>query len=137
MAGIFLWWTYGAKEFNKKKYKKYPLYKSHSDHGFIEPLKSFQPSIGISEITKISNKSYVVSSLKDRSLYFFEIDENKKITSFERVSLNERIRDLAFKDNKLFLFLEDTASVGIINLDWNFLGVFVVKKVFFKWNFKF
>ena len=108
---------YGAKEFNKKKYKKYPLYKSHSDHGFIEPLKYFTPSIGISEITKISKNTYVVSSLKDRSLYFFEIDENKKITSFERVSLNERIRDLAFKDNKLFLFLEDTASVGIINLD--------------------
>ena len=108
---------YGAKEFNKKKYKKYPLYKSHSDYGFIEPLKSFQPSIGISEITKISKNTYIVSSLKDRSLYFFGIDEDKKITSMERISLGERIRDLNFKDNKLFLFLEDTASIGIINFD--------------------
>ena len=101
----------------KKKYKKYPLYKSHSDYGFIEPLKSFQPSIGISEITKISKNTYIVSSLKDRSLYFFGIDEDKKITSMERISLEERIRDLNFKDNKLFLFLEDTASIGIINFD--------------------
>ena len=27
-----------------ENYKKYPLYKSHSEYGFIEPLKSFQPS---------------------------------------------------------------------------------------------
>ena len=31
---------------NKTKYEKYPLYKSHTEHGFIEPLKDFTPSIG-------------------------------------------------------------------------------------------
>ena len=31
---------YGGKiDINKKKYEKYPLYKSHSKYGFIEPLK--------------------------------------------------------------------------------------------------
>ena len=63
---------YGGKDKieNKAKYKKYPLYKSHSEHGFIEPLKSFVPSIGISEILQIGENNYVVSSLKDQSLYF-------------------------------------------------------------------
>ena len=61
---------YGGKiPRNEIKYKKYPLYKSHSKYGFVEPLKSFVPSIGISEITKLENNKYVVSSLKT-NLYF-------------------------------------------------------------------
>ena len=109
---------YGGKiPRNKEKYLKYPLYKSHSKHGFIEPLKSFVPSIGISEITKIKNNKYVVSSLKDRSLYFFELNGEKKITNLNRVEVFERVRDLKFKDNKLYLFLEDTPSIGIIDLN--------------------
>ncbi len=108
---------YGGKiPRNKKKYLKYPLYKSHSKHGFIEPLKSFVPSIGISEITKLENNKYVVSSLKDRSLYFFEL-KDRQIVDLERVEVFERVRDIRFKDNRLYLFLEETPSIGIINLN--------------------
>ena len=107
---------YGGKiPRNEEKYKKYPLYKSHSKYGFIEPLKSFVPSIGISEITKVKNNKYVASSLKDKSLYFFELKE-KKIVSMERVEVFERVRDLRLKNNKLYLFLEDTPSIGVINM---------------------
>ena len=109
---------YGGKnEDNKKKYEKYPLYKSHSKYGFIEPLKSFVPSIGISEIAKIKKNKYVVSSLRDKSLYFFELNKEKKIINLDRIEVLERIRDLRFYDNKLYLFLEDTASIGVINLN--------------------
>ena len=101
---------------NKKKYEKYPLYKSHSEHGFIEPLTSFVPSIGISEITKIGKNKYVASSMKDRSLYFFELNKQKQMINLEKVKVWERIRDLRFKNNKLYLFMEDTASIGLINL---------------------
>ena len=72
----------GKNEVNEKKYKKYPLYKSHSEYGFIEPLKSFVPSIGISEISKIEQNRYVVGSMREgmvgRSLYFFELNNEKK-----------------------------------------------------------
>jgi hypothetical protein len=102
---------------NKKKYEKYPLYKSHSEHGFVEPLISFVPSIGISEITKIGKNKYVVSSLKDRSLYFFELNKKKKIINLEKVKVWERIRDIKYKHNKLYLFLEDTASIGLIDIN--------------------
>ncbi len=108
----------GRNEANKKKYEKYPLYKSHSEYGFIEPLKSFVPSIGISEIVKIGKNKYVLSSMKDRSLYFFELDFNKQLINLERIEVNERIRDLHFNNNKLYLFLEDSASIGIINLNY-------------------
>ena len=109
---------YGGKvERNKKKYEKYPLYKSHSEHGFIEPLYSFVPSIAISEIVKIEQDKYVVSSMRDKSLYFFELNKQKKIINLDRVGVFERVRDLRFKNNQLYLFMEDTASIGVINLN--------------------
>ena len=107
----------GKIDSNKKKYEKYPLYKSHSEHGFIEPLKSFVPSIGISEIVKIGKNKYVVSSMVEKSLYFFELNQQKQIINLNRVEVFERVRDLKFKNNQLFLFMEDTASIGVINLN--------------------
>jgi hypothetical protein len=108
----------GKVKDNIEKYKKYPLYKSHNKYGFIEPLKSFAPSIGISEITKISKNKYVVSSMKDQSLYFFELDSSKKISNLERIEVFERVRDIKFKNNKLYLFLEETASIGMIDFTY-------------------
>ena len=105
----------------KKKYEKYPLYKSHSKFGFIEPLKAYVPSIGISEIVKIGKNRYVHGSMGnvrdgDKSLYFFELDDEKKIINLKQVKVFERIRDLKFHNNKLYLFIEDTASIGVIDL---------------------
>ena len=105
---------------NEELYEKFPLYKSHTEHGFIEPLKSFVPAIAISEIIKIGKNKYVVSSMGknrpgDKSLYFFELN-NKKIVNFEQLKVFERIRDLKFKENKLYMFMEDTASIGVIDL---------------------
>ena len=109
-------------EGDKKLYEKYPLYKSHIDHGFIEPLKSFVPSIAISEIVKIGKNKYVVSSMGsnkrigDKTLYFFELNDEKKLINLEKLKVFERIRDLKFKNNKLYLFMEDSASIGIMDL---------------------
>ena len=107
----------GRSKKNESKYLKYPLYNSHKDYGYIEPLKSFVPSIGISEIAKVGDNQYVASSLKDHSLYFFNLDDQKKIINLKRVEVFERIRDLLFIDNKLFLFLEDSPSIGIIQIN--------------------
>ena len=106
----------GNSTSNKLKYKKYPLLKSHKSSGFIEPLKYFVPSIGTSEIVGLGDKSYVLSSTKDKAIYFFNLDDNDEIEKIFRVSVTERVRDLIFNENKLFLFLENTASIGIIEL---------------------
>ena len=107
---------YGGRflEENKKKYLKYPLHKSHKKYGFIEPLKYFIQSIGISEIYKMKKKKYILSSLKEESIYFFELNDENKIINLEKIKVYERIRDIKFVDNKLYLFLENTASIGII-----------------------
>ena len=108
---------YGGKtEDNKPKYEKYPLHNSHSEYGFIDPIKSFTPGIGISEIVKIGENKYAVSSLKDKSIYIFELDEKSFLINLMRVEVQERIRDLVFKNSRIYLFLEDTASIGVINL---------------------
>ncbi len=105
------------KDPNGDKYNKYPLYKSHSKYGFIEPLKSFVPSIAISELVKIGEKEYIVSSLKTKTLYFFKLDNENKIPEFKQIKVFERIRDLKFNNNNLYLFLEDSPSIGIIPLN--------------------
>ena len=108
---------YGGKvEKNENKYKKYPLYKSHKKHGFIEPLKSFVPSIAISEITKISDTEFVFGSMWG-SIYFFNLNDKREITNLKEFPVRERVRDLIFKNNKLYLFLESTASVGVITIN--------------------
>ena len=54
--------------------------------------------------------------MRKKTLYFFKLDDENKIIDLNKVEVFERIRDLKFYDNKLFLFLEDTPSIGIISL---------------------
>lgn len=111
---------YGGKDSkkNKSKYAKYPLYKSHKDYKFIEPLKYFVPSIGISQIVELDEKKYILSSLKDKAIYTFLLNDKNKIVKFKRIEVGERIRDMVYnkKLNKVFLFMEDTASIGLIKI---------------------
>ena len=107
---------YGGKNSKKNiaKYKKYPLYKSHKDHDFIEPIKYFDPAIGISEIVHLGKNKYIASSMKDKSIHMFEINKNDQVENLTRVEIGERIRDIIFNGKEIFLFLEDTASVAMI-----------------------
>ena len=72
--------------------------------------------IAISEIVQIKDGSFVTSSLKDRSLYFFNLNDKNEIENFSRIEVYERVRDMIFKNDKIFLFMEDSASIGIIKL---------------------
>ena len=105
----------GRSEKNKIKYEKYPLLKPHADHGFIEPLKYFYPGVAISEIVKIGKRTYIASSLKKKSIFIFNLDKSNKIKKFQTVEIFERVRDLKFLNKKLYLFMENTASLGIID----------------------
>jgi|TARA_Y100000031_G_scaffold20918_1_gene21585 hypothetical protein len=123
---------YGGKilKRNKIKYEKAPLYKSHKDYGFIEPLKNFTPSIAISEIikipfeyNKIKKKQFFVGAMGNiptggyMSIHHFIISNDNIILKHNIIPLNERIRDMIYVEeiNKIFLFLESTASIGVLN----------------------
>ena len=108
---------YGGREGrNKHKYKDFPLYKSHKKYGFKEPIKFFVPSIATSEIIGLDNKEYVLGSLKAKVLYLFKLNDKNSVIRQNKITVGERIRDLSFYKNKIYLFLEDTATICIIDL---------------------
>ena len=55
--------------------------------------------------------------MANKALWFFKLDSKNKISELKRISIKERIRDIKFKGKKLFLFLEDSASIGIIPMN--------------------
>jgi len=121
---------YGGKiEKNKKRYEKAPLLKQHKKYGFIEPHKFFDPSIAPSDIIFVPNRfdegfnnNIYISALGfkndngRRSIHTFKLNSNFELENHEIISLNDRIRDIEYSErfNSIFLFLEKTASIGIL-----------------------
>ncbi len=108
--------------YNKLKKPKYK--KNHNINGFEEPIFSYVPSIGISEIIKVPNNfnssfwqnNFLISSLGARSLFRVKFDEDyTKILFNEKILIGERIRDLMFLEelNLILLSLENS-KLGIL-----------------------
>jgi len=118
--------NYDFKDKILKKQETFKFLKNHETNNFKEPIFSFVPSIGISEIIEIPDtfsmywkNNFMVSSLNARSLYRVQFDSNfEKILYYEKIFVGERIRDLIFDEvsNKLYLALEDSGSLGIISI---------------------
>ncbi len=109
---------YGFENFEIRKLA--PLYKSHKEHGFIEPAIQFSPSIGPSEIVfnifeNLDRNKIILSTLKDKSLHFLEIsDDFKTINSTNRLFIGERVRDILTLNDYYILFLETSPALGIL-----------------------
>ena len=130
--------SYGDHYFqtkNDNRLKLSPLKKSHSDNGFIEPIKYFVPSVAISQIQNKFNKTkksqYVVGTMGTAkkldqgmlSLYFFEYDyDDENITKSEFIKIKSRVRDIVYSDkaNILVMYLETFNSIGIISAKDNY-----------------
>ena len=110
-------------------YKVAPLHKSHKDYGFIEPLKWFTPALGISQIIKTENLLNLVNKNiiyigtlgsnigeGDLSVHQFILNSDFKIENQTIIPIGERVRDLIYieKLNKIFIYLESSASIGIL-----------------------
>jgi len=105
---------------------EYNFKKNHKAYSFEEPLFSFVPSIGISEIIKVPNNfskywqnNFLISSLNGRTLYRIEFGEKyKKIKYLEPIRIGERVRDLKYIPslNSFVLALEDTGSIGFMKV---------------------
>jgi len=107
-----------------------PLYKSHSVHGFVEPLRYYSPSISITEIIKIpktfndkfTNDFFVGamgSYLADGDLSIHHIRINKdfnKIDLEDIIPLKQRVRDLIFlkEQNIVVITLENTPAIAFL-----------------------
>lgn len=106
----------GEVKKNSKIYENYPLKKSHSEFGFVEPLHYFVPSIGISEIIHFKENKFIASSMISRSIYTFELNNNYKIQNLKKIYVGERIRDMVYNKNlrMLIMFLENSSSIGVV-----------------------
>ena len=115
--------SYGEK-YSSNSEKNYYYKKSHKNYGYEEPIFSFIPSIGISELiylpNSFSNKwidNYLVTSLYGRSIYRIKFNEDfNKIIYMEKIFIDERIRDIKFfsKDNMVLLAFEEKGQLGIL-----------------------
>ena len=102
-------------------YKLAPLYKSHKKYGFIEPVKYFVPSIGISPVIVYKNK-LLVGSLGndvdegDLSLHTYDINQKFELSNHNIFPFDQRIRDIHVinKTNQILLYLETNGSIVIM-----------------------
>ena len=113
------------KNYTKEKLSQAPLNKSHKKYGFVEPIKYFVPSIGISQIISLTDKDneFFIGAMgsevseNDLSLHYIKLDnKRKKVVKHKYTLLNERIRDIIIsKDRqKIILFFETSSSLGVI-----------------------
>ena len=114
-----------AKHYSKKILDEAPLKKSHKKYGFEEPIKYFDPSIGISQIISLSDNDdeFLIGAMgneikdQDLGLHYIKLDKSRtKITRHNFITLNERVRDIVTSDDRniIVFFLETTSSIAIL-----------------------
>ena len=114
-----------AKNYSDKILKEAPLNKSHKKFGFEEPIKYFDPSIGISQTISLNeaDTEFLIGAMgneiadQDLGLHYIKLNEKRdKVIDHDYFLLNERVRDMVVsKDKKLIIiFLETTSSISIL-----------------------
>ena len=120
--------SYGEK-YDSEEYNKLNDY-NYNDHelnGFQEPIFTFIPSVGISEIIKLDNNfskkwqnNYLIGSLDGSTLFRIKLDSTKtRLIYIEEIFIGYRIRDLVYDylNKKILLALESSGSIGILSVD--------------------
>ena len=111
--------SYG-NHYDGKEREDAPLYKSHTEYGFKEPIYYFDYEVvgshGISAIEKFNDDEFFIGTLNGKVLYKISFNfEESTINEIETYKINERIRDLKFsqKNKVMYLVLENTPAIGI------------------------
>jgi hypothetical protein len=109
-----------------------PLCKSHKNFGFEEPLKFFTPSIGITQLLRISKleisnfHELLIASMgydkeeDDMTLHFLKLNKSFKVIDHEKFYVGERIRDMIdLKNDYILISLESSPppSLGLIKIE--------------------
>ena len=127
--------SYGEHYFQEKNDNRLelsPLKKSHEENGFVEPIKYFVPSVGISQIIGVPNdffesqsQQFVVGTmgtakkLKEGmlSLYLFQYDEKyNKINQDIIIPIKSRVRDIMYLSERklIIMFLLTNSTIAIL-----------------------
>ena len=114
------------KNYSEKILKEAPLNKSHKKFGFEEPIKYFNPSIGISQVISLDqmDTEFLIGAMgnevieQDLGLHYIKLSDNRnKVIIHNYITLNERVRDIiTSKDRKLIvIFLETSSSIAVLS----------------------
>jgi|ETNmetMinimDraft_33_1059910.scaffolds.fasta_scaffold12957_1 hypothetical protein len=124
--------SYG--ETSGKFYEEAPLHKSHKDHGFVEPVKYYTPSIAISEIVRMPvtfnekfTNDFFIGALGfksqidegDRSIHHIRFNESfDQIIFNDVIPIGERIRDMIYikENNTVMMVLESIPAIGLLKI---------------------
>ena len=112
------------KNYSEKILSEAPLNNSHKKYGFEEPIKYFDPSIGISEVIPFNEdeSEFLIGAMgneikdQDLGIHYIKLDKKRiKIINHKFIPLNERVRDMIVsKDKKtIVIFLETTSSLAV------------------------
>jgi hypothetical protein len=117
----------------EEKYKRQPLYKSHIDKGYSEPIivwndPNLAPTQIISIFDDIKKEFHLyVASLGNlgklhKSLHHLKFDRDFNLILSESLKLGQRIRDIIFieKTKSFILYLEESSSLAFIKLNDDF-----------------
>ena len=125
--------SYGEPYFREKKSNKvYHFLKNHEEHGFVEPIYSFVPSIGINQIIKIPEKfsyfwknNFFVTSLEGRKIYRILFDKNyEKVIFHEKIYIGKRTRDIMYVEEfNVFLLALEGSKHSKVGDKFPFIGV--------------
>ena len=114
-----------AKHYSEKILKEAPLNKSHKKFGFEEPIKYFDPSIGISQVISLDQEDtkFLIGAMgneikdQDLGIHIIKLNQDRnKVTDHNYIPINERVRDMIItKDKKMIIiFLETTSSLAVL-----------------------
>ena len=116
--------SYGKRYLKNEKNLDLKFEENHLKNNYEEPIFSFIPSIGISEIIKIPNTfssewqdNYFITSLNDKSIYRIKFSHDfSKVLYLEKIYIGNRIRDIKYhKKMKLFILsLQETSQLGFL-----------------------
>ena len=99
-----------------------PFKNSHEKYGFKEPLINFTPSIGISEISVVSDidsNTIYASSLRAKSIYIVKTNKGfSEVMNLDRLIFDHRIRDLKYEEalGGFLVIFENTHQLGLLKL---------------------
>jgi hypothetical protein len=104
--------------------------KNHELNNFKEPIFSFIPSIGISEIINLPNSfsknwqnNFLMASLKNESLYRIRFDSKfSRVIYMERIFIGEMIRDIKYYSKLNIILLNEanrSGKIGILSVKKN------------------
>ena len=109
-----------------------PIYKSHAEYGFIEPIKYYKKNPAVSEIRIIKDKlgfnEFILSTLgtdtiqrplSNHLIHYNYNFEEKKLNLIEKFNVRERVRDIHFDSstNRVYYVGESSGVIGYIDLN--------------------